>query len=423
MTGLALVMLVYVVGLYADLAEQFTAWAERYEAIQLDEIPLGLFATALAAVWYSRRRTMELSGEIIRRAAAERELAINQAMYKNLFDEGLSGNFVATMGGRIVLSNQAFCAMSGRVPVDLNVATGGMWDGLVLRLQTQETVDYPEIVLHRSDGAPWVVAARFIKTSDIGLGLGEAVHGYCVDITEQYLADRELKVLLNENRALSRRVLQAQEEERRRIVREIHDDMGQFLTAIRLDAAVLPESQGPVLTIHAERIAKHVEHIQCAIRNLISTLRPMILDQHGLADAISHLVREWRRQHHETTMCYLVIDQSIGTGLPEDVSIVVYRLIQESLTNIARHANAARVDVRLCRYGEIGHEVIEIIIQDDGQGFDQTAVSSRGFGLVSMRERTEAIGGTFWFASGVGAGTRIHARLPLFSESIFQLSE
>ncbi|WP_179212079.1 histidine kinase [Methylobacillus rhizosphaerae] len=402
---------VFLLSATLDLSEKFIEWALTHESLQLDEFPLVLFSAALVSIWFSRRRMREVVSEANRRIAAEHLSIKNQHMFKTLFDQGLCGNFVADLKGHILLCNQAFSTMCGRNEATLNLkdAIGNPWNNLCKKLLTAEKVDIAELVVKRPDGAPWIVAARLTRSISGQEPLDNTIHGFFIDITEQYLAERELAALFKENQALARHAMQVQEEERRHIAREIHDEMGQYLTAIRLELATPPKNDIQLMTAFAQRISSHVEHIQQAVRGLIHQLRPTALDSHGLVEAVQQLVAEWKKQHTEID-CQLSLDQSCHQ-LPEKTNIVAYRIVQESLTNIARHAHARNVSIKLMRTRGILTDTLTIEIRDDGVGFNPHTPRT-GFGLSGMRERVESEGGVFNLHSQ-GKGVVISASIPL----------
>lgn len=402
---------VFFVSAKLDISEKFVEWALLHESLQLDELPLVLFAAAVVAIWFSRRRMREVVAEATRRVEAEYASKESQRMFKTLFDQGLCGNFVADLQGNILLCNQAFSSMCGRSEATLNLrnALGKSWDDLCNKLKAVEKVDIPELSVKRPDGAPWIVMARLTCALESPTSEQKNIHGFFTDITEQHLAERELGVLFKENQSLARHAMQVQEEERRNIAREIHDEMGQYLTAIRLDIATLPKDGNNAVTEHAKRINSHVEHIQQGVRGLIHRLRPTALDAHGLIEAVEQLMSDWKKQH-PTVACSLILEKSCQ-NLSEKINIVAYRIVQESLTNISRHAQAHFVDVKIMRTRGILSDTLSIEIQDDGVGFNPHSPRA-GFGLSGMRERVEAEGGVFHINSN-GKGALISASIPL----------
>ncbi len=288
----SLVLLVYITAWLFNLAERLNHFLQSYEFIQLDELPLALFAATIASAWFSTRRMLDLKQEIIRRAEAELQLA-------------------------------------------------------------------------RS---------------------------------------------LEENRALGQYARQAQEEERRSLARELHDEIGQYLTAIRLCAMAATKDAGPSGAEHARRISEHAGHLQNCCKNMLQRLRPVVLDHAGLTDSLRQLTSYWSRENPDT-QCTLALDDACN-NVPDKIKTTAYRILQEAMTNVARHAKAKHVDIQVQQVMHAGMPHLLVEITDDGVGFERTPRQSC-FGLLGMRERTEALGGTFSLISGFDAGVQITVQIPL----------
>ncbi len=415
---IAIVISATIASIATDVAERFTTWSEQYEHLQVDELPIILLVIAITSTWFATRRMRELREEIVRRVAAEEQLRETTHLYKSLFEDGLTGNFLATDQGELLLCNDAFMGMAGRKCDELNLAEAlsGLWDTLTARLDHERIVEYPNLSVTRPDGAPWIVSARFTKTSWRFSSCDKAICGYFADITEQFLAEKELSNLLRENRELNQHAMQVQELERRRISQELHDDMGQYLTAIRLDAAALQTNENPATSIHARRIASNAEHIHHTVKTMITRLRPVPLDQHGLPDALSHMVREWGSQN-KATVCHLIAEDLQAHPVPDNIRIATYRIVQEALTNIARHANASNVVIDVHLGNTPGQDHIAIAIIDDGCGIKHDP-NKKSFGLIGMRERAESAGGSFKISSKQGSGVRIYVQLPFSTPAL-----
>lgn len=414
--AICIVVMTYILSASFDLAEKFIEWSESHEKYNVDELPLVFMVMAFVAAWFSIGRIRELRNEIAMRTQAEAKSHDNLKMFQTLFEEGLSGNFIADESGHILLCNEAFRTMAGisnggQHRFSLAHALGDRWEKLLADLKTADYQDFQELELKLPNNRPLVVMARF-RQSLLSQDLAHKIHGYFTDITEQFLAEKELAELLVENRALSKHAMQIQEQERCHLAREIHDDMGQYLTAIRLDAATIPRNtENADVAIHADRIAKHAEHIQAASKRIIKRLRPAALDEHGLIEAINFLINEWGEQN-PGIRCNLQLGVS-PSKLPEFVSIVAYRIVQEALTNIARHSKAHNVNVMINRIGTHESACLLVEVQDDGIGFDTSLSHHTSFGLTGMRERVESSNGSFKLVSSHGAGTHIFAKLPL----------
>ncbi|PWV64880.1 ATP-binding protein [Plasticicumulans acidivorans] len=209
-----------------------------------------------------------------------------------------------------------------------------------------------------------------------------------------------------DNRRLAAHALQAREEERRALAAEMHDELGQSLTAIRADAALIRRvASAPAVLDSAEAISVNAGAIQDGVRQLIRRLHPVMLDALGLRAALEQMCADWRAR-----LPQLDLQLHWDAQLPQHpgADIHVYRIVQEGLTNIARHAAAQHACVRLHARGA----QLELSIEDDGCGFELQPCSA-GFGLLGLRERIESLGGELCIDTAPGAGTRLRARLPL----------
>jgi PAS domain S-box-containing protein len=220
---------------------------------------------------------------------------------------------------------------------------------------------------------------------------------------------------------LLKRLVTTQEDERRRIARDLHDQLGQRLTALRLKIASLREMVGeyPELQERTNRLQEIGELLDSEVSFLAWELRPSPIDELGLTDAIGTFAREWSRHYgipaefHSTGMANLDLDPDSDTHL--------YRIAQEALNNIVKHADANKVNILVERSDG---EVI-LIVEDDGKGFDRSAIkqnrkSGKGLGLTGMEERASLIGGRVEIESAAGSGTTVFARVPLKSSKAIQ---
>lgn len=217
---------------------------------------------------------------------------------------------------------------------------------------------------------------------------------------------------------LSARLVGAQEEERRRIARELHDDVGQALSAVNVELAVVERRLHrvgvPFDALGAARAL--VDGALRRTRDVSQLLHPSALEDLGLAAALASLLGDFARRHRAR------VDFRNGSGpdrFEPAIERAVFRLVQEALTNIARHAHARLVTVSL----ERGDDELSVSVADDGVGFDTDSPgqgTSRGLGLVGMRERVSHLGGTLVVTSRPGAGTRIEAHIPIGPEPLVQ---
>jgi signal transduction histidine kinase len=224
--------------------------------------------------------------------------------------------------------------------------------------------------------------------------------------------ERELERRLEENsrarddlQELSARLLRAQENERRTLARELHDEVGQSLSAILMEAesAACAEETGEVRE-HLAAIRAMAEKTVNEVRDLALLLRPSMLDDFGLVPALKWHAREMAKR----TGLHVTVNAADNVdGLPDEHQTCIYRLVQEALNNCSRHANARNVEVRVARTGAN----VDFSVRDDGAGFDPRLV--RGLGLLGMEERVRRLGGTVRIDSQPGRGTLVAAELPV----------
>jgi len=229
-------------------------------------------------------------------------------------------------------------------------------------------------------------------------------------------AETRLSAALDANRRLAQQYIDVQESEHRALARDLHDELGQYLNAIKLDAVELRArlaALAPAAGATAITMIDNIDRVQGVVLGLIRQLRPVGLDELGLRAALEHFVQDWRGR-----LPALAIGLSLSERLDEldeRHRLTVYRLVQEALTNIARHARATRAEICIERSAApAGGEHIEIRIADNGGGADPSA-GRTGLGLLGMRERVEALGGSLTLASAPGAGFTLTARLPVGS--------
>jgi PAS domain S-box-containing protein len=211
--------------------------------------------------------------------------------------------------------------------------------------------------------------------------------------------------------ALFRRLISTQEEERRRIARDIHDQMGQQMTALRMRLEALRVCAGDDVTMRAqvEGTQRLAEELDQSIEFLTAQLRPSTLDHLGLAVSLDDLVRGWAKRFG---IAAEFVTSAPDMRLADDVETNLYRIVQEALHNVVKHAQARTVSVLLSRRDR--HAIL--VIEDDGRGFETAEFADpggAGFGLVSMRERAMLVGGELEIDSTPGAGTSIFVRVPL----------
>ena len=242
-----------------------------------------------------------------------------------------------------------------------------------------------------------------------GSGAVQALLGITRDVTETRRAEEQLRASRTALRSLATRQQDIREDERTRIAREIHDSLGQALTALKLQLAAAQDAasrESPALGHRLAETALMVDDLVKIVRRIATELRPPILDQLGLPAALEWLAHDFTRRtgiRCEPTIMPTddVISQELGTAL--------FRIVQEGLTNISRHADASQVQIAL---GVKSH-CVTLEISDDGRGITEAATTGPGsLGILGMRERAAALGGVLEVAPRGDGGTRVTAWFP-----------
>lgn len=317
--------------------------------------------------------------------------------------------------GTFIAVNPAAERLSGYTREEMIGATSvglGFWTDLKERermiadLQRNEAVYGRELRLRRKDGEvrDALISAALIDITDRKLILFQAI-----DITERKSAEKALREHQELLRELSAHHDSVREGERAHIAREIHDEMGQALTALKMDLSVIGLGSGkdaPRISEQVRELKRRVDDMIQIVRDVATALRPAALDL-GILSGIEWLVDEFQKR--SGIACRVkVADGEIE--LAEDRSIVLFRILQESLTNISRHADARNVEISLRRDGT--H--VRLDIKDDGQGFDtEAAGKKKTFGLLGIRERVIMLRGTLSITSVPGAGTQVSVSIPI----------
>ncbi|MEZ0273057.1 MAG: PAS domain S-box protein [Methylophilaceae bacterium] len=230
------------------------------------------------------------------------------------------------------------------------------------------------------------------------------------DITERKLAE-EAELRLEENRQLTHLIQRHIEDERRSLARELHDELGQYVTAIKTFAVGIANktrAQMPDVEANAQTIVAAANHIYDGMHNIIRQLRPGSLDNLGLSDTLRDTVANWQAQHPDVRFS-LSLSGKFDT-LGETLNINLYRIVQEAVTNVLRHAQATTIDIGLTR---TSNDELQLTIKDDGVGMNICNVDqSKHFGLLGMRERVQALHGKFSVDSITDHGTLISVIIP-----------
>ena len=230
-----------------------------------------------------------------------------------------------------------------------------------------------------------------------------------LEIAERRRVEQERMQLLT-------RLVLAQEDERRRIARELHDQLGQQLTALRLTLETLKaqSSERSDLRVQVETLEALARQLDEDVAFRVWELRPTVLDEMGLQAALTNYVHNWSK--HFSIAAQLHTGRSVDERLTAEVETMMYRVAQEALNNVVKHARADHVDVVL----ERGPEHVSLIIEDNGVGFDASGVETdgEGLGLIGMRERAALLGADLQIESTGGRGTTVIVRAPAAAPAI-----
>lgn len=215
-----------------------------------------------------------------------------------------------------------------------------------------------------------------------------------------------LQSSIRNNHRLTQQMIRLQEDERKSLARDLHDEIGQCLTAIHMDASAI---QNAKRVEDAKECAKAIEIIarqmMDMVRSMLQKLRPGVLEELGLTIALNEQIDLWRQRNPDISCLAQISDQL--NEIDESVAVTVYRIVQECLTNIVRHAQAQHVSITV----ERETENLSIQIRDDGVGFSAQSAQA-GFGLAGMRERVEGLGGVFTMTGNPGNGVQIDIQIP-----------
>jgi len=218
----------------------------------------------------------------------------------------------------------------------------------------------------------------------------------------------ETSELLTVNRHLTQRLMSVQEDERRVLAQELHDEVGQACTALRIEAAYISKAihSNPNAALEAaQRIDQSSLRMHSLARDMLKRLRPPDLDSLGFQESVKELCRSW--EQHCRIQCHTLIN-ALPDDLPDALCTAIYRVTQEALTNIAKHAHATQVWISI----DLHQDVLTLSITDNGHGLQQTHHRSQGLGLTGMRERIASLQGHIHFEDAQ-PGLRIHVQVPL----------
>jgi PAS domain S-box-containing protein len=360
--------------------------------------------------------------DVSKRMSAEAALAKSEGRLRGILDSAMDAIITVDERQRIVLFNAAAEAVFG-CPREEALGSQLSWF-IPARFRAEHGEHIQRFAAggaaSRRMGAARVVMGlrRNGEEFPIEASISQTVEGdqrfFAVilrDVTARVRAEEALRESKEEIQSLARAANEAREQEKRRIARELHDELGQSLTALKMDVGSLRES----LPDAGEAVARKLDSMQqlldstvAAARRISSDLRPMMLDDLGLTAAADWLAQNFAKR--TGIRCELVVAEESNLDLPDPYATAVFRVLQESLTNVAKHAEATQVEATLER---VGDEAI-LSVRDNGKGLAPGSMKKVGsFGLIGLRERAHLLGGSLRIDSVPGKGTLIEFRIPI----------
>jgi len=339
--------------------------------------------------------------------------------YRMLVEAMSEGAATLSRNGAVLYCNRRFAELVRRpagkvigIAVQLLVAETERGRFETLLAEAQKAVAKGEFNLRCKDGS---LVPVYLSLNRFRGYNGQALGMVITDLSEQKLKQAaETKQAEAMHRLLLEHELSAQEEERRRIARELHDEAGQLLTSLLVGLRTLEDARKQAdVKAQGRRLREIAAQAIDEVGRLARGLHPTVLDDHGLGVALSRYVIEYTKTHNIAVE--LKLNELDFSTLTSPIQIGLYRILQEALTNVARHSGAKAVSIRFAR----STTALEVAVIDDGCGFDAkaVAVSSHRLGIQSMRERTAMLGGTFSFAPQ-RKGTKILVHVPLANQDL-----
>ncbi|NOZ74000.1 MAG: PAS domain S-box protein [FCB group bacterium] len=355
--------------------------------------------------------------------AKSRELE-TQRKYRRLFEQSQDAILISDAKGKIVDANLAAEQLFGYSKEELGTIDYHdlfpvaeelhAFDTLVGR--NGQVTDFDiTVVDQKGQMRECIISATLVKDED---GNITGYQGIIRDVTQQKKMESELSYLATNLRnreqvlkKLSSAILNAQEKERNRISRELHDEVGQAITAISLSLQVLRRqySDDQEIQTHLDYCQKIAQHTSEKIHNFSRELRSTVLEDLGLQAALESQIHEFTRQTKVNVILDFNLDENL---LPDELQLNLFRIVQEGLNNVAKHASAGQVRIVI----DLSDGEIQLRLIDNGRGFNQSLLDTghpMGLGILGMEERTLLFGGRMQIHSNPGQGTELHIQIPV----------
>jgi two-component system sensor histidine kinase UhpB len=354
-----------------------------------------------------------------RRRRIDEERRVREDVLRAIFERAPIGITITDADGRYVRVNPLFQRMLGYTEEELLRLTG--WDVIHaddaepnrklredLFAGKREDFAWERRYVRKNGEVMW--SQNTVSLIRDAAGAPQYAMALVEDITQRRFADAAIRANNESLQALTRRLVELQETQRRDISRELHDRVGQTLTAMRINMDMirtrLAKHDDALIRSRNNDSLELIESAFSAVENVMYELRPPMIDDYGLIAPLQWYAKKFT----DRTGIRVEVRGDENWRCGPEIELALFRIAQEALNNVARHAQARRVAIEL---RETGPHIV-FIIEDDGVGFDREAdrMENAGYGFITMRERAEAAGGTFAAHSGSGKGTRITVSVP-----------
>jgi len=400
---------------FAAIAEDGPPWLAALDlVVDLAVLGVGLFAAV--------RLGMHAEDE---RSRMREALSASQAQLAGILESAMDAVIAVDESQHVVLFNRAAEHMFGVprtdalgvsldrfIPARFRAAHHGHIEQFGRTGVTNRRMGHSTVLLGlHADGGEFPIEASISQNGESGERLFTVI---LRDVTLRKKAEDALRRQQDELRELSAQVLEAREDEKTRIARELHDELGQLLTALKMDLAWLRErldGGSAELAEKAQQMDHMLDQTVGSVRRISADLRPLMLDDLGLADAAQWLVDDFAKRSGVECRLYLAEDDALD-AVERAAATTVYRALQESLTNIARHAGARQAWVML----GLNDGAVELEVEDDGHGITPEDLGkARSLGLKGMRERARYLGGSVEVSRAPRGGARVRLSVPAYS--------
>ena len=411
-----------VAGIHAVIQSGGRSWTDEYRFVRGD----GSYAHILDRGYVIRDETdrpVRMVGsmmDVTERTRAHQALAERERQFREAQRVARVGSWEYRLGEQVVTWSEEMYRMYGLDPASFRPAPDTVLaliaaddrpmvnTGSERAIKERRPFAY-DLRIHRTDGQTRILHCRGHAVADAA-GTVTGLLGTAQDVTERRQVEERLRESQRRLRALTARREAILEDERARISREIHDELGQILTASKLDVAWVRDSLPAApsdIRARLDELTSRLDATVKTVRRITTELRPVVLDQLGLGPAVEWLARDFS---HRTGLRCSVRAALEGRMLPPETAMGLFRILQEALTNVARHAGAAAVRVELWAV----NETVCLEVSDDGQGMpDADVAHTEGLGIMGMRERAILLGGALEVGTQHPTGTRVSVWAPV----------